>query len=70
MNQILQKRLASLLCVKSIVTLIMVAVFAISVLTNRISGKDFMTIFSVISAFYFGTQSERLNGMLGKEQDG
>lgn len=66
MNNLLQRRLASLLCVKSIVTLVMAAVFAFSVLTERISGKDFLTVFSVIIAFYFGTQSERLNGMLGK----
>ena len=70
MNNLLQKRLAGLLCVKSIVTLIMAAAFAFSVLTDRTSGEDFLTIFSVIIAFYFGTQSERLNGMLGKEQDG
>lgn len=70
MNDLLQRRLASLLCVKSIVTLVMAAVFAFSVLTDRISGKDFLTVFSVIIAFYFGTQSERLNGMLGKDLDG
>lgn len=70
MNNLLQRRLASLLCVKSIVTLVMAAVFAFSVLTDRISGKDFLTVFSVIIAFYFGTQSERLNGMLGKDLDG
>lgn len=55
MNNLLQKRLAGLLCVKSIVTLIMAAAFAFSVLTDRISGEDFLTIFSVIIAFYFGT---------------
>ena len=70
MNSLLRKRLAGLLCVKSTVTLIMAAAFAFSVLPARISGEDFLTIFSVIIAFYFGTQSERLNGMLGKEQDG
>lgn len=70
MNNLLQRRLASLLCVKSIVTLVMAAVFAFSVLTDCISGKDFLTVFSVIIAFYFGTQSERLNGMLGKDLDG
>ena len=55
MNNLLQRRLASLLCVKSIVTLVMAAVFAFSVLTDCISGKDFLTVFSVIIAFYFGT---------------
>ena len=41
MNNLLQRRLASLLCVKSIVTLVMAAVFAFSVLTDRIAaGTD------------------------------
>lgn len=69
MGELWQKRLASLLCVKSLVTLVLTGVFAFSVLTERISGQDFLTVFSVIIAFYFGTQSERLNGMLGGGQD-
>ena len=70
MNNLLQKRLAGLLCVKSIVTLIMAGALSFSVLTARISGEGFLPIFSLIIAFFFGTQSERPNGMLGKEQDG
>ena len=52
------KRVSNLLSVKSLVTLILTAVFAYLALTNRISD-DFMTIYAVIIAFYFGTQSQR-----------
>ncbi|HJB13137.1 MAG TPA: hypothetical protein H9787_05440 [Candidatus Oscillibacter excrementigallinarum] len=55
------RRLSNLLCVKSIVTLILTSVFAYLAATGRVSSHDFLTVFSVVIAFYFGTQSERLN---------
>ena len=55
MKHIFSRRLAALLCVKSIVTLILTAVFAVLALTGRV-GQDFMTVYTVIVAFYFGTQ--------------
>ena len=55
------RRLSNLLCVKSIVTLILTSVFAYLAATGRVSSHDFLTDFSVVIAFYFGTQSERLN---------
>ena len=61
------KRLSNLLCVKSIVTLILTVVFAGLAVTGRISSHDFLTVFSVVIAFYFGTQSERLSGQLEKD---
>ena len=64
MNSIWCKRLSNLLCVKSIVTLVLTAVFAYLAATGQISGHDFLTVFSVVIAFYFGTQSQRLNGQL------
>ena len=45
--------------VKSLVTLILTGVFAFMACTNQIS-QDFMTIYAVIIAFYFGTQSQKL----------
>lgn len=61
------KRLSNLLCVKSIVTLILTVVFADLAVTGRISSHDFLTVFSVVIAFYFGTQSERLSGQQEKD---
>ena len=53
-------RLSNLLCFKSIVTILLTLVFGYLTITNRVSGQDFLTIFSVVIAFYFGTQSQRL----------
>lgn len=58
MKKTLMERLARLLCVKSMVTLILTVVFSIMALTGEI-GQDFMTVYTVIIAFYFGTQLER-----------
>lgn len=52
------KRLSNLLSVKSLVTLVLTGVFAFMACTNQIS-QDFMTIYAVIIAFYFGTQSQK-----------
>lgn len=59
MNEKITKRLAALLSVKSIVTLTLTAVFAYMAVTGSIS-QDFMTIYAVIIAFYFGTQSQKM----------
>jgi len=58
MNETIIKRLGTLLSVKSLVTLALTAVFAVMALKGDIS-QDFMTIYAVIIAFYFGTQLER-----------
>ena len=58
MKEVLLHRLARLLCVKSLVTLALTAVFAFLAFTGEVS-QDFMTVYTVIIAFYFGTQSER-----------
>jgi hypothetical protein len=54
----LQKRLANLLCVKSLVTLILTAVFAFLAVEGKIS-QEFMTVYTVVIAFYFGTQATK-----------
>lgn len=55
--ELLTKRLANLLTIKSLVTLIVTAVFAVLALRGTISGEQFLTVFTVIIAFYFGTQA-------------
>ncbi|MDE6996851.1 MAG: hypothetical protein K2P04_03100 [Oscillospiraceae bacterium] len=61
MKEILIKRLGNLLCIKSLVTLTLTAVFAFMAVTGEI-GQDFMTIYAVIIAFYFGTQAQKAQG--------
>ena len=58
----MKKRLYNLLTVKSIVTLILTGVFAYLSVTGRVDSRTFMTIFSVVIAFYFGTQHEKKGG--------
>ena len=52
----LKKRFANLLTVKSIVTVTLTAVFSVLALRGTISGSEFLTIFTVVIGFYFGTQ--------------
>ena len=59
MPETILKRLGALLSVKSLVTMTLTGVFAFMACTNQIS-QDFMTIYAVIIAFYFGTQSQKL----------
>lgn len=64
--ELLLKRAANLVSVKSVVTLTLTVVFSVLSLTGRVSGQEFVTVFSVIIAFYFGTQSQKINDMLDR----
>lgn len=63
------KRIANLCSVKSIVTLILTGVFAYMAVVGKIS-QDFMTIYAVVIAFYFGTQSQKLQEAVDKTESG
>ena len=60
----IKKRLGNLLAVKSLVTITLTVVFAVLALRETISGSEFLTIFTVVIGFYFGTQrvNEDKNG--------
>ena len=64
--EIMRKRLANLLSVKSIVTIILTGVFAFMAVTGKIS-QDFMTIYAVVIAFYFGTQSQKVQDVVDQQ---
>jgi hypothetical protein len=53
------KNLAALVKVKTIVTLLLTIVFCVLSLIGVISGSDFLTVFMMVIAFYFGTQAEK-----------
>ena len=59
MNQTIIKRMGNLLSVKSLVTLVLTVVFAVMALRGTIS-QDFMTVYAVVIAFYFSTQSQKV----------
>lgn len=53
------KNLASLLKVKTIITLVIIAVLAVLSVNGSIEPDKFLTIATMVVAFYFGTQSEK-----------
>ena len=57
--ELLKKRLANLLSVKSLVTIVLTGVFAYLTCTGGVTADQFLTVFTVVIAFYFGTQAER-----------
>ena len=57
--ELLKKRFANLLCVKSIVTVVLTGVFAYMTVVGSVSSDQFLTVFTVVIAFYFGVQSEK-----------
>lgn len=59
MKELIGKKAANLLSIKSLVTLILTGVFAFLAVTGDISGRDFLTVFTVVIAFYFGTQAKK-----------
>ena len=64
MNENIIKRLGALMSVKSIVTLTLTGVFAYLAVTGQIA-QDFMTVYAVVIAFYFGTQSQKIQDVIG-----
>ena len=53
------KNLANLLKVKTIVTLVVISVFAVLSLRGDIQPDNVMIIISMVVSFYFGTQHEK-----------
>ena len=66
--ELIKKRCANLLSVKSLVTLTLTVAFAYMAVTGQIS-QDFMTIYAVIIAFYFGTQSQKVQDVVDTRED-
>lgn len=59
MNDNVKITVQNLLTVKSIVTIMLTVVFSYLAVVGRISGEQFLTVFSVVIAFYFGTQFQK-----------
>lgn len=55
----MKEKLTKLINIKSIVTLLVTGIFCYLSVIGTISPELFMSIFTVIIAFYFGTQTEK-----------
>lgn len=53
------KNLAALIKVKTIVTLVVIGIFAVLAIRGDITSDNVMVIVSTVIAFYFGTQVEK-----------
>jgi hypothetical protein len=53
------KNIANLVKVKTIVTMVVISVFAVLSLRGDISSDNAMIIISMVVSFYFGTQHEK-----------
>ena len=64
------KKLAKLIDVKSIVTFILTGVFAYLSTIGVISGEQFLTVFTMVISFYFGTQAGKKEKEEELKEDG
>lgn len=55
----LKERITALLKVKSIVTILLTVIFCVLAYRGTVTGEQFMTVFTTVIAFYFGTQSTK-----------
>ena len=55
----MKEKFAKLINVKSIITIVLCGVFAYLSIMGEIASEQFLTIFTMIISFYFGTQSEK-----------
>ena len=55
----MKQKFAKLIDVKSIVTILLTAVFCVLAVKNNVSSEQFLTIFTVVISFYFGTQYQK-----------
>lgn len=62
------KQLAKLIDVKSILTLVLTAVFAVLSIRGTISSSEFLSVFTLVVGFYFGVQHERKNSAEAKDE--
>jgi hypothetical protein len=53
------KNFAALVKVKTIVTLVVIAIFAVLALRGDITPDNVMIVISMVVSFYFGTQAEK-----------
>lgn len=55
----IKERVAKLINVKSFVTIIVTLVFCYLSIIGKVTAEQFMTVFTVVISFYFGTQIEK-----------
>ena len=55
----MKEKLAKLIDVKSIAPILLTAIFAYLSVVGLVTAQEFLTVFTVVIAFYFGTQAQK-----------
>ena len=65
----MKARLAKLIDVKTIVTFALTAAFVYLSVTGKIQPEIFMTIYTMVIGFYFGTQHQKIQKIWRENND-
>ncbi len=65
----MKEAIIKLLRVKTIITLVLTGVFAYLCCTGEVQPREFVTVFTVVVSFYFGTQHERADEVIMGTKD-
>lgn len=65
----MKSKLSKLIDVKSLVTLLLTAVFCVLAVRGTVSAEQFLTIFTTVIAFYFGTQYQKNSKKITEEEN-
>lgn len=55
----IKEKIAKLIDVKSLITLILTVIFAVQTARGMITSEQFQTVFTTVIAFYFGVQYQK-----------
>ena len=65
----LKRRLSNLLSVKSLVTICLTITFCVLTVEGKVT-QEFNTVYLMVIAFYFGTQSQKLQDAVDEKGGG
>lgn len=65
----IKQQLAKLINVKSIISILLTLVFCYLAIVGFIAAELFITIFTVVIGFYFGTQFQKKENKVNTEQN-
>lgn len=65
----MKERLAKLINVKTIVTIVLTIVFAFMLISGATIPEEFLVIYTTVIAFYFGTQFAKAENDASKNSD-
>ena len=65
-----RSKFVKLIDVKSIMTLMLTGMFCILALVGRVSGEQYLTVYTVVVSFFFGTKNGQLIAEAEKKTEG